>query len=131
MRETVLVHCTFLHQDLSTNELCSEQTIRKFPETTRPLGTEDTNDWCIICKMFYPETQKLQYILFFFDFEKLVSAHKSLNNPHTCTYILNKSENATLQYFTFCEKALDKTYLLKLNNDSQTSSKRFVINFIN
>ena len=41
-------------------------------------------------------------------------------------YILNKSENVTLQYFTFCEKVLDKTYLLKLNNDSQTSSKRFV-----
>ena len=36
--------------------------------------------------------------------------------------ILNKSENATLQYFIFCEKVLDETYLLKLNvfqtNDS-------------
>ena len=37
--------------------------------------------------------------------------------------ILNKSENATQQYFTFCEKVLDKTYLLKLSNDSQTSRK--------
>ena len=40
--------------------------------------------------------------------------------------ILNKNENATLQYFTFYEKVLDKAYLLKLNNDSQTSSKWFV-----
>ena len=35
---------------------------------------------------------------------------------------LNKSENATLQYFIICEKVLDKKYLLKLNvfqtNDS-------------
>ena len=36
------------------------------------------------------------------------------------------SENATLQLSIFCEKALDKEYLLKLNNVSQTSSKRFV-----
>ena len=40
--------------------------------------------------------------------------------------ILNKSENATLQYFIFCEKVLDGKYLLKINNVSQTSSKRFV-----
>ena len=36
--------------------------------------------------------------------------------------MLNKSENATLQYFIFCEKVLDETYLQKLNvfqtNDS-------------
>ena len=37
--------------------------------------------------------------------------------------ILNKSENATLQYFIFSEKVLDKTYLL---NVLKTSSKRFV-----
>ena len=37
--------------------------------------------------------------------------------------ILNKSENATLQLSIFCEKVLDKKYLLKLNNVSQTSSK--------
>ena len=29
--------------------------------------------------------------------------------------ILNNSENATLQYFIFCKKALDEKYLLKLN----------------
>ena len=40
--------------------------------------------------------------------------------------ILNNSENATLQYFIFCKKALDKKYLLKLNNVFITSSKRFV-----
>ena len=39
---------------------------------------------------------------------------------------LNKSENATLQYYIFCEKALDEKYLLKINNVFQTSSKRFV-----
>ena len=39
---------------------------------------------------------------------------------------LNKSENATLQYFIFCEKVLDEKYLLKINNAFQTSSKRFV-----
>ena len=38
-------------------------------------------------------------------------------------YILNKSENATLQLSIFYEKVLDKKYLLKLNNVSQTSSK--------
>ena len=41
-------------------------------------------------------------------------------------YILNKSENATQQYFMFCEKVLNKKCLLKLINVSQTSSKRFV-----
>ena len=44
----------------------------------------------------------------------------------TLTAILNKSENATLQYFRFCEKVLDEKYLLKPNNVYQTSSKRFV-----
>ena len=28
--------------------------------------------------------------------------------------ILNNSENATLQYFIFCEKVLDEKYLLKI-----------------
>ena len=37
--------------------------------------------------------------------------------------VLNKSENAILQLSIFCEKVLDKKYLLKLNNVSQTSSK--------
>ena len=37
-----------------------------------------------------------------------------------------KSENATQQYFIFCEKVLDEKYLLKLNNVFKTSSKRFV-----
>ena len=45
-----------------------------------------------------------------------------LNN----NYILNKSENATLQLSIFYEKVLDKKYLLKLNNVAQTSRKRFV-----
>ena len=36
--------------------------------------------------------------------------------------ILNKSENATLQYFIFCEKVLDEKYLLKINNVVQTSA---------
>ena len=36
--------------------------------------------------------------------------------------ILNKSENATLQYFIFCEKVLDEKYLLKINNFFQTSN---------
>ena len=30
--------------------------------------------------------------------------------------ILNKSENATLLYFIFCEKILDEKYLLKINS---------------
>ena len=49
--------------------------------------------------------------------------------PSYGVYILNKSENATLQYFIFCEKVLDKKYLLKLNdvskhqaNDSRNST---------
>ena len=37
-------------------------------------------------------------------------------NPAPAQYILNKSENATLQLSIFCEKVLDKKYLLKLNN---------------
>ena len=41
-------------------------------------------------------------------------------------YILNKSENDTLNLSIFCEKVLDKMYLLKLNNVFRTSSKRFV-----
>ena len=41
-------------------------------------------------------------------------------------YIMNKSENATLQLSIFCGKVLDKKYLLKPDNVSQTSSKRFV-----
>ena len=40
--------------------------------------------------------------------------------------ILNNSENATLQYFIFCKKALYEKYLLELNNVFKTSSKRFV-----
>ena len=40
--------------------------------------------------------------------------------------ILNNNENATLQYFTCCEKALVEKYLLKLNDVFKTSSKRFV-----
>ena len=40
--------------------------------------------------------------------------------------ILNKSENATLQYSIFCEKVLDEQYLLKLDNVFKTPSKRFV-----
>ena len=42
---------------------------------------------------------------------------------------MNKSENATLQLSTFYEIVLDKKYLLnmlKLNNVTQTSSKRIV-----
>ena len=41
--------------------------------------------------------------------------------------ILNNSENATLQYFTFCKKAINEKYLLKLNNVFKTSSKRFCV----
>ena len=42
--------------------------------------------------------------------------------------ILNNSENATLQYFIFCNKALDEKYLLKLNinNVLKTCRKLFV-----
>ena len=43
----------------------------------------------------------------------------------TLYVILNKSENATLQYSIICEKVLAEKYLLKLNNVFQTSSKRF------
>ena len=38
--------------------------------------------------------------------------------------ILNKSENATLQHFIFCEKVIDEKYLLKLYNVFQTPSSR-------
>ena len=43
---------------------------------------------------------------------------------NTLYSILNKSENATLQYFIFCEKVLDEKYLdlLKLNNVFQTNN---------
>ena len=40
--------------------------------------------------------------------------------------ILNNSENATLECFIFCKKALDEKHLQKLNNVFKTSSKRFV-----
>ena len=40
--------------------------------------------------------------------------------------ILKNIENAKLQYFIVCKKALDEKYLLKLNNVFKTSSKRFV-----
>ena len=45
---------------------------------------------------------------------------------NTLHAILNNTENATLQYFIFCKKALDEKYLLKLNNVFKTSFKRFV-----
>ena len=45
---------------------------------------------------------------------------------NTLYAILNNSENATLQSFKFCKKALEEMYLLKLNNVFKTSSKRFV-----
>ena len=52
-------------------------------------------------------------------------------SPHKIKYILNRSENSTLlQNFIFCEKVLDKKYLLKLNNVSQTSSKRKLHQFV-
>ena len=41
----------------------------------------------------------------------------------TLCAILNKSKNATLQFFIFCEKVLDEKYLLKINNVFQISSK--------
>ena len=41
---------------------------------------------------------------------------------------LNKSENATLQYFIFCEKVLDEKYLLKLNNVFQTNDSSKLAN---
>ena len=40
--------------------------------------------------------------------------------------ILDNYENAALQYFIFCKKALEEKYLLKLNNVFKTSSKQFV-----
>ena len=44
---------------------------------------------------------------------------------NTLYAIQNNSENATLQHFVFCKKALDEKYLLKLNNVFKTSSKLF------
>ena len=52
--------------------------------------------------------------------------HGSACNVISFEYILNKSENATLQLSIFYENVLDKKYLLKLNNVAQTSSKRIV-----
>ena len=49
-----------------------------------------------------------------------------LNSQQLFNYIPNKSENATLQLSIFCEKVLDKKYLLRLYNVSLTSSKWFV-----
>ena len=46
--------------------------------------------------------------------EKRLPADSSHERACLFPYILNKSENATLQYFTFCEKVMDKTYLLGL-----------------
>ena len=43
---------------------------------------------------------------------------------------LNKSENATLQYFIFCEKVLDEKYLLKLNNVFQTNDSSKLDQFV-
>ena len=37
--------------------------------------------------------------------------------------LMNKFENAALQYCIFCEKLLDEKYLLKLSNVFQISSK--------
>ena len=44
----------------------------------------------------------------------------------TLYVIINKCENATLQYSIFREKVFNKKHLLKLNNVFQTSSKLFV-----
>ena len=46
-----------------------------------------------------------------------------LNSQQLINYKPNKSENATLQLSIFCEKVLDKKYLLRLYNVSLTSSK--------
>ena len=37
--------------------------------------------------------------------------------------ILNNSENATLQYFIFCKKALDEKYLLKVSNGAKIRNR--------
>ena len=37
--------------------------------------------------------------------------------------ILNNSENATLQYFIFCKKALDEKYLMLSRHQASDSSK--------
>ena len=44
--------------------------------------------------------------------------------------ILTKSENATLQYFIFCEIVLDEKYLLKLNNVFQTNDSSKLHQFV-
>ena len=41
-----------------------------------------------------------------------------------------QSENATLQYFIFCEKVLDEKYLLKLNNVFQTNNSSKLHQFV-
>ena len=61
------------------------------------------------------------YLIYLFLVEKLLYDVDAALIP-----ILNKSENATLHLYIFCEKVLDKKYLINLNNVSQTSSKRFV-----
>ena len=43
---------------------------------------------------------------------------------------LNKSENATLQYFIINEKVLDEKYLLKLNNVYQTNDSLKLHQFV-
>ena len=73
----------------------------------------------LVHKKFYLSEKKIAYTFqclnkFFFQ------------KQYETRYILNKSENATLQLSIFCEKVLDTKYLLKLNNVSQTSSQRFV-----
>ena len=44
--------------------------------------------------------------------------------------ILTKSENAILQYFIFCEKVSDETYLLKLKNVFQTNDSSKLHQFV-
>ena len=58
--------------------------------------------------------------------KNLVLTHIWSSIHYCLLYILNQSENATLQLSIFCEKVLGKKYLLKLNNVSQASSIRFV-----
>ena len=81
------------------------------------LGTQD------ICN--FTCRDKYGYYPFYFQGYEILSSIFLLTF-RVIGYILNKSENATLQLSIFCEKVLDKKYLLKLNNVSQTSSKRIV-----
>ena len=66
---------------------------------------------------------KVLTFLYFHRTDVLNTKHKSTQIA-PCDFlgplsiILNKNENVTLQYFIFCEKVLDKKYLLKLNNVS-------------